>query len=478
MTKRIFCALALFITVVFGLEGKVRLPSIISDNMVLQQKSDVKIWGWADVGSVVSVTGSWSGEVYSVKADEQGRWSLYINTPGSMTGQSLVISSGDDVVTVENILIGEVWLASGQSNMEFEMRPHPVDKWMTGMYGWEEESADADYPGIHLFKVEEAWNYDAPVEDCEGKWVVCSPEVAQTYSAIAFLFARELHQALERPVGVILCAFGGTHAESWTRREVMENDPIYDRVYESYSPEKTTPKGYQHKVPSAIWNAMVNPILGYTIKGNIWYQAESNAWRSEDYQHIFIKMVNDWRSLWGQKRLPFYYMQVAPFGDLSGKVRLEQAEVWEKGKLDDIGMATAIDVGDSLDIHPKNKKDPAHRFVLWALAKEYGYDVECEGPLLKDVKVRGEKMVLSFKNTKGLHLRDDSGNKSDTGVRYLMIAGEDGVYHPAQSKIEKGRLIAWSPSVPKPVHIKYCTEDYCCGTIYNSAGLPAYPFER
>lgn len=478
MTKRIFCALALFTTVVFGLEGKVKLPSIISDNMVLQQKSDVKIWGWADAGSEVSVTGSWSGEVYSVKADEQGRWSLYINTPGCMTGQSLVISSGDDVVTVENILIGEVWLASGQSNMEFEMRPHPVDKWMTGMYGWEEESADADYPGIHLFKVEEAWNYDAPVEDCEGKWVVCSPEVAQTYSAIAFLFARELHQTLERPVGVILCAFGGTHAESWTRREVMENDPIYDRVYESYSPEKTTPKGYQHKVPSAIWNAMVNPILGYTIKGNIWYQAESNAWRSEDYQHIFIKMVNDWRSLWGQKRLPFYYMQVAPFGDLSGKVRLEQAEVWEKGKLDDIGMATAIDVGDSLDIHPKNKKDPAHRFVLWALAKEYGYDVECEGPLLKDVKVKGDKMVLSFKNAKGLHVRDDSGNKSDTGVRYLMIAGEDGVYHPAQSKIEKGRLIAWSPSVPKPEHIKYCTEDYCRGTIYNSAGLPAYPFER
>lgn len=394
-----------------------------------------------------------------------------------MTGQSLVISSGDDVVTVGNILVGEVWMASGQSNMEFEMKPHPVDKWMTGMYGWEEESADADYPGIHLFKVEEAWNYDAPVEDCEGKWVVCSPEVAQTYSAIAFLFARELHQALERPVGVILCAFGGTHAESWTRREVMENDPIYDRVYESYSPEKTTPKGYQHKVPSAIWNAMVNPILGYTIKGNIWYQAESNAWRSEDYQHIFIKMVNDWRSLWGQKRLPFYYMQVAPFGDLSGKVRLEQAEVWEEGKLDDIGMATAIDVGDSLDIHPKNKKDPAHRFVLWALAKEYGYDVECEGPLLKDVKVRGEKMVLSFKNAKGLHVRDDSGNKSDTGVRYLMIAGEDGVYYPAQSKIEKGRLIAWSPSVPEPVHIKYCTEDYCRGTIYNSAGLPAYPFE-
>ena len=479
MNKRVFCALVLLMAVTLGLDGKVRLPAIISDNMVLQQSTDVKLWGWADAGECVSISTSWGDDVVSVTADADGKWSVYVKTPGCMTGQSVVLSgsNSEDKITVENILIGEVWLASGQSNMEFEMKPHPVDKWMTGMYEWEKESTDADYPGIHLFKVEEAWDYVAPREDCEGEWVVCSPEVAQTYSAIAFLFARELHKSLKRPVGVILCAFGGTHAESWTRDEIMRDDPVYKRVYEGYSPEKTTPKGYQHKVPAAIWNAMVNPILGYTIKGNIWYQAESNAWRSEDYQHIFVKMVNDWRALWGQERLPFYYMQVAPFGDLSGKVRLEQAEVWEKGKLEDIGMATAIDVGDSLDIHPKNKVMPAHRFVLWALAKEYGYNVECEGPLLKDVKVKGDKMVLGFKNAKGLYVRSDSGDKSDTGVRYLMIAGEDGVYHPAQSKIKKGKLVVWSPSVPRPVHIKYCTEDYCCGTIYNGAGLPAYPFE-
>lgn len=479
MKKRLFIVLSLILLSSILAQGGVKLPSIISENMVLQQNASIKLWGWASPGEEVTITSSWSNELVTVVTGEDGKWSIYIQTPECRRNQSLRITSSSDQqgITIGNILIGEVWLASGQSNMEFEMRPHPVDKWMTGASDWEKEVADANYPDIHLFKVEEAWNYNAPVDNCQGEWVVCSPQVAETYSAIAFLFARELHQALERPVGVILCAFGGTHAESWTRDEIMRNDPIYDRVYKNYSPEKTEPKGYQHKVPAAIWNAMVNPILGYTIKGNIWYQAESNAWRSEDYQHIFVKMVNDWRSLWGQERLPFYYMQVAPFGDLPGKVRLEQAEVWEKGKLDDIGMATAIDVGDSLDIHPKNKREPAHRFVLWALAKEYGVDMECEGPLLQDVKIKNDKLVLTFKNSDGLYIKDDAGNKSKSGVRYLMIAGEDGQYYPALTKLKGEKLIAWSPEVPHPVHIKYCTEDYCRGTIYNKHDLPAYPFE-
>ena len=182
MNKRVFCALVLLMAVTLGLDGKVRLPAIISDNMVLQQSTDVKLWGWADAGECVSISTSWGDDVVSVTADADGKWSVYVKTPGCMTGQSVVFtcSNSQDKITVENILIGEVWLASGQSNMEFEMKPHPVDKWMTGMYEWEKESADADYPGIHLFKVEEAWDYVAPREDCEGEWVVCSPEVAQT----------------------------------------------------------------------------------------------------------------------------------------------------------------------------------------------------------------------------------------------------------------------------------------------------------
>lgn len=464
-------------------QSKITLPSIISDNMVLQQKESVKLWGWGEPGEKVNISTSW-GKSASTTADAQGKWCAYIKTPEHCSGQRLEVLSGrtGEKVEVNNILIGEVWMASGQSNMEFEMMPHKKDTWMTGMYNWEEEAADANYPGIHLFKVEENWDHNGPREDCRGEWVVCSPEVAKTYSAIAFLFARELHKTLQRPVGVILCAFGGTHAESWIRDEVMRKDSIYNRVYKGYSPGMPVIEKYPHKAPAAIWNAMVNPILGYTIKGNIWYQAESNAWRAEDYAQIFTDLVNDWRLLWGQKRLPFYFMQVAPYGELPGKIRLQQAKVWECKILKDIGMATAIDVGDSLDIHPKNKVVPAHRFALWALAKEYGMNVDHQGPLLKKIQFKEGKAVLTFHNGKGLHfaniLPDGSITPAPKGemARYLHIAGADGIFHPALSRIENDRLIVWSPDVPAPTKVKYCTEDYCKGNIYNGAGLPAYPF--
>ena len=476
MRKIAIIILALFCGTL-QLHGKIKLPAIISENMVLQQKENVKLWGWGEPGETVTAKASW-GKIATTVADAQGKWSLHIKTPGHCSGQWIEFSQGstNEKITVGNILVGEVWLASGQSNMEFEMMPHQKDTWMTGMYNWEEEAADANYPNIHLFKVEEDWEHNGPREECKGEWIVCSPEAARTYSAIAFLFARELHQKLQRPVGVILCAFGGTHAESWIREEVMRKDTIYNRVYKGYSPGMPVIDKYPHKNPSAIWNAMVNPILGYTVKGNIWYQAESNAWRANDYAHIFVDLVEDWRTLWGQKRLPFYFMQVAPYGELPGKIRLEQAKVWEKKMLEDIGMTTAIDVGDSLDIHPKNKVVPAQRFVALALANEYGFNMECYGPLLKVAKVRSGKVEISFKYGKGLHIVNNAGEKDLEGTNYLHIAGPDGVFHPALSQINNGKLIVWSIEVTDPVQVKYCTEDYCKGNLYNGAGLPAYPF--
>ena len=459
-------------------QGKITLPSIISNNMVLQQKTDAKLWGWGEPGEKIEIRTSWGKKIFSAQADTEGKWSVYVKTPGHCSGQWVKISSGrtGETVEISNVLVGEVWMASGQSNMEFEMMPHKKDTWMTGMYNWEEEAADAEYPNIHLYKVEEDWDHNVVRDNCKGEWVVCSPEVAKTYSAIAFLFARELHKELDRPVGIVLCAFGGTHAESWIRNEIMRRDSIYNRVYKGYSPGMPVIDKYPHKAPAAIWNAMVNPILGYTIKGNIWYQAESNAWRAEDYAPIFVDLVEDWRSLWGQERLPFYFMQVAPYGELPGAVRLEQAKVWEKKMLTDIGMATAIDVGDSLDIHPKNKVVPAHRFALWALAGEYGKKVECCGPILEKAIVEGNRMVLSFGHSKGLYVLNAAGEKVTAGVNYLYVAGTDGIFHPALSEIIGGKLHVWSPDVPAPAQVKYCTEDYCKGNLYNGAGLPAYPF--
>lgn len=453
--------------------GKITLPSLFSNNMVLQQKSSVKIWGWAEPGEQIIISTSWSNRELSACTGADGRWHLEIKTPSHRVGEMVKILSGssNEEIVISNVLIGEVWLASGQSNMEFEMQPHNIDKWMTGMYDWEKESDNANYPNIHLFKVEEAYDHTTPQENCKGEWIVCTPEAAREYSAIAFLFARELHTLLDMPVGIILCAFGGTHAESWTRKEVMEKNPVYDKVYESYAPDKEVCRKYPHKVPSAIWNAMVNPIVGYTIKGNIWYQAESNAWRAGDYPPIFVNMVNDWRGLWGQKRLPFYFMQVAPFGTMPGVIRESQAMVWEKGMLDDIGMPTAIDVGDSLDIHPKNKVIPAHRFALWAFAKEYRMNVEFCGPLFKSAKVNDGKVKIAFKYDKGLYI------KGEKNAGYLYVSDSQGKRHRAFSAIENGKLTVWHPDVKEPAVIEYCTDDYCKGDIYNGAGLPAYPFK-
>ncbi len=461
--------------------GGISLPSIFSNNMVLQQKTNVKIWGWAEPGETLTITTSWSKKNYITHTGPDGNWSLFIRTPGQRSGEKLCILSRQtgDKIEISNILIGEVWLASGQSNMEFEMSPHPEDKWMTGMTDWEMESQDANYPNIHLFKIEEKWDHNTPLEDCNGEWIVSSPEVARNFSAIAFLFARELHKRLEAPVGVILCAFGGTHAESWTRLEAMQNDTIYNKVFKGYAPNTDVCKKYPHKVPAAIWNAMVNPIVGYTIKGNVWYQAESNAWRASDYPSVFVNMVNDWRLQWKQKRLPFYFMQVAPFGTMPGEIRREQAKIWENKMVDDIYMATAIDVGDSLDIHPQNKIVPAKRLLLPVLAKEYGKSMECFGPLYKRAQIDQGKVIISFRNSKGLHFKTNDGKFSTRVLQadYLCIYGPDGIAHKAYTSIENEKLVVWSPNVTEPAEIKYCTDNYCKGFIYNGAGLPAYPFE-
>ena len=477
--KRFLIIAIYIVATAIQLNGQIKLPSLISDNMVLQQNTKAKIWGWSQANDNITVSTSWDNKKFSTIADDNGKWQLYITTPKYCTGQFLEILSGysNKKIKISNVLIGEVWLASGQSNMEFWVSPNEELNWMTGMYNYEEELNDAEYEYIHLFNVDKSWDYEAPHDNCNGKWVICSKDVARCHSAIAFLFARELYNTLNTPIGIITCAYGGTPVESWTHLDAMQNDSIYKGIFERYTPEKMIPKQYEHKIPASIWNAMVNPIVGYTIKGNIWYQAESNAYRANLYAQMFVNMVKDWRSRWEQKRLPFYIMQVAPYGDLPSEIREEQVKVWRQAKsmsdkslhIKDLEVATTIDIGDSLDIHPKEKLIPAKRFAKLALAKEYGKNLECFGPIFKSVKAKGKILEIKFKHSHGLNIQGEN-------TAYMYIAGKDSVFHKALSKIENGKLLAWSDSVQTPVYIKYCTDKFCKGNIYNKAGLPAYPF--
>jgi Domain of unknown function (DUF303). len=267
-------SLLLLIACSVKINATVKLPSIFSDNMVLQENTQVSIWGKASANEKITVTNSWNFKRYVTTADADGRWTLKINTPRAAKDQKITVR-GENVIQINNILIGEVWLCSGQSNMEFQVSK--AEGWRTGMLNETEEMKDADYPEIRLFHVEHQLAHQGPVDDCVGHWVVCTPANLKDFSAVGFVFGRKLHKDLKVPVGLIQSTWGGTHAESWTKMGVMENDPLYADVLDKFALKNVKIEKNYCKVPATLWNGMINPILPYTIKGTIWYQGESNS---------------------------------------------------------------------------------------------------------------------------------------------------------------------------------------------------------
>ena len=287
-------------------EAKVTLPAIFSDNMVLQQNTQVNVWGKAAPGEKVTVKASWLDKAVTAKAAANGKWTVKLKTPKAITNQSVTVS-GENEITINNVLIGEVWLCTGQSNMEFPVSRHPDVKWNTGMLNEAEELKDADYPEIRLFHVKHQLAHEGELDDCEGEWLVCNPKNLYDFSAVGFVFGRKLYKELKMPVGLIQSTWGGTHAESWTKLDVMKKNPLYADVLKDFALEGVKQQKNYCKVPATLWNGMIHPILGYTIKGNIWYQGESNSIRADKYQQVFTNMINSWRKEWKQPDMPFYY---------------------------------------------------------------------------------------------------------------------------------------------------------------------------
>lgn len=449
--------------------AKVTLPAIISDNMVLQQDANVNIWGKAKPGEAVAIKSSWSAQTATTIASGDGRWAVKLKTPcATMKNQSITIS-GENTITVGNILIGEVWLCGGQSNMLFPVGKQEAVKWQTGMEYAAEELKDADYPEIRFFTVPYCLAPDAERDDCEGQWIVCSPESAYNFSAVGFVFGRRLFNELHVPVGLILSAKGDTHVESWTKINVMKDNPLYTDVMDEFGLEHVK-QNKLYKVPSTLWNGMIKPILGYAVKGTIWYQGEANAMRYEQYQQVFTNMVNSWRKEWEQPDMPFYFVQIAPFKDQPAGIREAQLNTWQGG-LKDLGMVVTTDVGDSLDIHPRNKRIPGERLALWALAKQYGKDIAYSGPLLKSMKPLDGKLILSFDYA-------DSGLMTPNGepVKGFYVAGVDRQFYPATAIIDGNNLEISSTEVQHPVAVRYAFANYFYANLYNTEGLPASPF--
>jgi sialate O-acetylesterase len=475
--------------------AELKLPAVISDNMVLQQESRAPLWGWAEKGQTVSVSASWTERVREVKVDEDGKWRARVRTPKAGGPYTIKVSCGAESITIKDVLIGEVWVCSGQSNMEFRV---------SGVNNAAEEIAAANYPQIRMFTVVKKVA-DEPQSDCQGSWQAASPETVEGFSAVGYFFGRYLHKELNVPVGLLHTSWGGTPAEAWTKMEVLEGDedfkPIVDR-YESVVANWEKIKGeYAAKVeewkkaaaeakkegkrapgypgqpygpghphqPAGLYNAMLAPLMPYRIQGAIWYQGESNAGRSYQYRTLFPAMIENWRADWKQGDFPFYFVQIAPYSGQTPEIREAQLIALRNTK--NTGMAVTMDIGNPDDIHPKNKQDVGKRLALWALANTYGKkDIVYSGPLYKSMKVEGDKIRIAFDHVGG-GLAAKGGE-----LTHFIIAEEGKDFVAAKAVIDGDTIVVSADGVGKPAAVRYGWENGAEPNLFNKEGLPASPF--
>lgn len=496
-----------FIVLLFSnsLLADVKLPALFADQMVLQQQTKVALWGQADPGEAIEIYGSWNPEdTIKLRADARGHWKARIATAAA-GGPYMLTFKGHNTITLHDVLLGEVWLCSGQSNMHFPVAPIENSGWATGVLNYEQEIVEADYPNIRMFTVARKVA-DEPQRELEGEkgWQRCTPATVGDFSAVAYFFARELHEKTGLPVGLINSSWGGTPAEGWTRKEVLEAAadfrPILERYEQAVADYPQAFKAYQlelaqwqkeadaarergekpgraprepmgpkhHKSPYKLYNAMIAPLIPYTIKGAIWYQGESNADRAYQYRKLFPAMINNWRTDWDHQ-FPFYFAQIAPHRSQRPEIR--EAQLLTMLTVPKTGMAVLTDAGDSLDIHPRNKQVVGERLARWALAKDYGMEtVVYSGPVYKSMELKGDTIQLTFDEVHGGLVAKDGP------LREFTIAAADRQFIPAQAKISGDKVLVWSDKVKEPVAVRFAWKRIPDPNLYNTAGLPATPF--
>ncbi|MDR0385463.1 MAG: sialate O-acetylesterase [Prevotellaceae bacterium] len=466
MKKIAQITLILLSTVVFTFSAyaEIKLPSIFSDNMVLQQQSQVAIWGWAKANSSVSVTCSWNRKSYSAKSNGDGYWKLKVQTPeASFTPYTLTISDGK-AVSLKNVLIGEVWICSGQSNMEMPMKGYfeqPVE-------GGPDAIAHSSNFGIRCFTVRQA-SKATPQDDCSGAWDVASPQTVPNFTATGYYFGRLLNQALNVPVGLIHTSWGGSRVEAWMTPESVKDIPG------KQIPATDADIKIANGSPTVLYNGMLKPLVGYGIRGAIWYQGESNKDEPELYVTMFDKMVRGWREIWGVGEFPFYYCQIAPFNYGGGHNSAYIREAQSKGMLTpNTGMAVLMDAETPNCIHPPKKKDAGERMALWALAKTYGMEkIHYRSPEVQSVEIEGRVVIVSF------DLFGSSSGLTTKGkeLRNFRLAGKDKRFHEAKAAILWNRVFVFSPFVAEPVAVRYCFDDTSATELYTVEGnLPVSSF--
>ncbi len=483
------------------ISADIRLPNIIGSSMVVQRDIPLLIWGWADPGEKVSV--KMGNSEVSVKADKEGKW--MVRLPSIKTGGPYEMTlSGKNTLKLTDILAGEVWVCSGQSNMVWRMAQ---------VNNSEQEISDARYPNIRLFQVPRTTS-GIPAEDVNAAWKACSPGNISQFSAVAYFFGRKLHNKLNVPIGLIETAWGGTRIEPWTppvgfqlvdgfddiilqitdadveyRKKILESIGSANswikttkKSLKSNKPFPVPPEWPKHRLdshiqPTGLYNGMVHPLVPFGIRGAIWYQGESNLVDGMLYREKMKALIHGWRTVWNQGEFPFYFVQLAPYRyrgknwDAHNLPRMWEAQT-KALSVFNTGMASAIDIGNVTDIHPRNKQDVGKRLALWALAKTYGFkSLVYSGPMYKSMSIEDNKIRITFNhNGGGLESRD--GNP----LTWFEIAGADNKYVSAHAEIAGESILVWSDSIQNPAHVRFAWHEEAEPNLMNKEGLPALTF--
>ena len=471
--KRFLSIIVIALSGASGLWAKVTLPSFFSDNMVLQRNTDAAIWGWTDTGGKVTITTTWTGVKFTATPDKDGKWMTRIQTPEAGGPYKIIISDGDksEKLELNNVLIGEVWFCSGQSNMEMPVKG----------YGGQPAEGGADFimrakakTPIRICDITRKASL-TPLQKCEGSWLENTPEAVGPTSATAYFFASKLQEIIDVPVGIIVSCWGGSTIETWINRETLASK--FSSEFDLSFLDGDELVGTQFQTPCTLFNGQVAPLVPYTLGGMIWYQGESNRGRSEQYIRLQKAYVEMMRDLFESPDAPFYFVQIAPYpyGDPDGWTSGYFCEAQRKS-LDVIpnsGMAATLDIGEYGTIHPCKKQEVGNRLAYLAAVKHYGVKgIDPDAPAYESVAFEDGKAIVKFK------VADRSLSPAGVDVEGFEIAGADKVFHPAVGHVQNwgDKVVVSSPDVPEPVAVRYCFRNWGVGALFNNYGIPVGPF--
>ncbi len=456
-------------------DAKIKLPQILGDHMVLQQQSNVNLWGQAAASSKVNVKVSWSKEKFNTVADNEGKWKIAIPTPaGSYDKQTITIADKDGSLSLSDILVGEVWLCGGQSNMEMPLNGFnscPVEGAVEAILTaglWKDKVREVKIPKTGSL---------APQDTVAGKWVETTPESAREFTAAGWFFATALNNALDVPVGIIACNWGGSAVESWLPKELVYSYPENTIPLGSHEPVKEKGGWYHCSSSYVMYNGMIYPVHNYTIKGFLWYQGETNVGFHDYYADRLSTMVGVWRNLWGQGDIPFYEVELAPWtyrGDGTMGARIREAQHKAAEIIPNSGIICTNDLAypyEADQIHPCQKRQVGERLALLTLNKTYDMSaLPYEGPIYKGHSVEGNQVTVYFENTK------NDGLSPWHDIKGFEVAGEDKVFHTAKAERKGNAVVLTCDEVPNPVAVRYCFRDFQLGNLTGTMNLPAVPF--